>query len=51
MLAVARLVDLVGALARPLSAGAGAAPGGAELVGTALADLHQHGVPEHGALA
>ena len=27
------LVDLVGALARPLAAGAGAVPGGAELVG------------------
>ena len=29
----ARLVDLVGALACPLAAGAGAVPGGAELVG------------------
>ena len=30
---VARLVDLVGALARPLAAGAGTAPGGVQLVG------------------
>ena len=29
----ARLVDLVGALACPAAAGAGAVPGGAELVG------------------
>ena len=28
-----RLVDLVGALARPLAAGAGAVPGGVQLVG------------------
>ena len=33
VLAFARLVDLVGALARPLAAGASAVPGGAELVG------------------
>ena len=33
VLAVARLVDLVGALARPLAAGTSAVPGGAELVG------------------
>ena len=33
VLAFARPVDLVGALARPLAAGAGAVPGGAELVG------------------
>ena len=33
VVAFARLVDLVGALARPLAAGAGAVPGGAELVG------------------
>ena len=33
MLAFARLVDLVGALPRPLAAGAGAVPGGVQLVG------------------
>ena len=33
MRAFARLVDLVGALARPAAAGAGAVPGGVELVG------------------
>ena len=33
VLAFARLVDLVGALARPLAAGAGTVPGAAELVG------------------
>ena len=33
VLAFARLVDLVGALPCPLAAGAGAVPGGAELVG------------------
>ena len=33
VLAFARLVDLVGALTRPLAAGASAVPGGAELVG------------------
>ena len=33
VLAFARLVDLVGALARPLAAGAGAVPGGVQLVG------------------
>ena len=33
VLAFAGLVHLVGALARPLAAGAGAVPGGAELVG------------------
>ena len=33
VLAFARLVDLGGALARPLAAGTGAVPGGAELVG------------------
>ena len=33
VVAFARLVHLVGALARPLAAGAGAVPGGAELVG------------------
>ena len=33
VLAFARLVDLVGALARPLTAGAGAVPGGVQLVG------------------
>ena len=33
VLAVARLVDLVGALPCPLAAGTSAVPGGAELVG------------------
>ena len=33
VLAFARLVDLVGALPRPLAAGAGAVPGRVELVG------------------
>ena len=33
VLAFARLVDLVGALARPLAAGAGAVPGGVQPVG------------------
>ena len=33
VLAFARLVDLVGALARPLAAGTGAVPGGVQLVG------------------
>ena len=32
-LPVARLEDLVGALARPVTAGAGAVPGGVQLVG------------------
>ena len=33
VLTFARLVDLVGALARPAAAGAGAVPGGVQLVG------------------
>ena len=39
----ARLVDLVGALARPAAAGAGAVPGGVELVGNLRPACRQSG--------